>query len=45
MVERQKPDVVVEVIVERLLHELPEQYEPWAEARRRRNGSEALEKK
>lgn len=39
VVERQKPDVVVEVVAERILHELPERSEAWEEARRRRHGS------
>lgn len=40
VVEEQKPDVVVEVVAERTLHQLPEQFGEWEEARRRRHGTD-----
>jgi len=39
-VEEQEPDVVVEVVAERGLHRLPEQFGEWEEARRRRHGTD-----
>jgi len=44
VVERQRPEVVIEVMVERMLYDLPEQSEAWDEARRRRAREKPEEK-